>query len=467
MRGILISALATSVLASQDRRVSPTPQAVRPGVLVPRQICLAQPDQSYALYVPSHYVQDKRWPIVYAFDPAGRGNLPVELLKDAAERYGYILLGSNNSRNGSWKMEAEAAQAMNEDSHALLAIDDRRVYFAGFSGGARVASEIAQRCKCAAGVILNGAGFSAGASPSRGAVFAVFAAVGDFDFNYPEVADLDEKLEQAGFPHLFRPFEGSHEWAPADVMDEALAWFRLVAMKQNREPRDNGFVDTEKSKIVARANVLEQSGNFYAAWREYRQAVATFDELTDTTSLRQAAGSLEQQKAVRDSAKREIREFQEQDQLTREIFSGLAALRNTDPSRSDILSQTSQEIIDLRTRVASEKHQDKVRVFRRALTGIFVTAMEAGEERLDAKDGAVARDYFEFASDAEPDSVWALSSLARARAFVGDRKGTFDALRRAKENSKDVTTFTAWLKAEPAFAKLREDPKFRSLLTDP
>ena len=240
--------------------MSPTPQAVRPGVLVPRQICLAQPDQSYALYVPSHYAQDKRWPIVYAFDPAGRGNLPVELLKDAAERYGYILLGSNNSRNGSWKMEAEAAQAMNEDSHALLAIDDRRVYFAGFSGGARVASEIAQRCNCAAGVILNGAGFSAGASPSRGAVFAVFAAVGDFDFNYPEVADLDEKLEQADFPHLFRPFEGSHEWAPAEVMDEALAWFRLVAMKQNREPRDNGFVDTEKAKMVVRANVLEQSG---------------------------------------------------------------------------------------------------------------------------------------------------------------------------------------------------------------
>ena len=48
---------------------------------------------------------------MYAFDPGARGKLPVELMKDAAERFGYIVVGSNNSRNGSWKIEAEAAEA--------------------------------------------------------------------------------------------------------------------------------------------------------------------------------------------------------------------------------------------------------------------------------------------------------------------------------------------------------------------
>jgi hypothetical protein len=70
----------------------------------------------------------------YAFDPDARGRMPVEL-KNAAQRCGYIVAGSNNSQNGQWKAELEAAQAMSQDTHAHLAIDNKRVYFAGLSGG--------------------------------------------------------------------------------------------------------------------------------------------------------------------------------------------------------------------------------------------------------------------------------------------------------------------------------------------
>jgi predicted esterase len=457
----------TAVLGQQNSGTNGTPQALRPGVLVPQQACAAKPDQSYALYLPSHYTPSKRWPIVYAFDPAARGNVPVDLLRDAAERYGYIVVGSNNSRNGSWKVEAEAAKAMLEDTHARLAIDDRRVYFAGFSGGARVASQIAQRCKCAAGVLLNGAGFSPGTPPSGDVTFAVFAAVGSFDFNYPEVAQLDETLEESGFPHVLRHFDGPHQWAPASLMEEALVWFRLVAIKQSREPRDDAFVAAQTAEAAARAHALEQSGDLYAAWREYRQAAVTFDGLADTTALRQGKASLAQQKPVRDGAKREKQEFQEQEQLTREISSGLAALRSDAMTRSDTRSQTEQKVTALRERAAYEKHPEKLRVLRRALSGILVEAMEAGEERLHAKDINIAKDYFQLATDADPDSAWALSSLATARALTGDRQGTLEALRHAREKTKDPAAFSAWLNEEPAFAKLREDPQFHALLANP
>jgi dienelactone hydrolase len=459
--------LCAPALCRQAPEANKPAQDLQAGVLVAHETCVAKPEQSYALYLPSHYTPGQRWPIVYAFDPAARGNVPVELMKDAAERHGYIVVGSNNSRNGSWKGEAEAAQAMLEDTHARLSIDDGRVYFAGFSGGARVASQIAQRCKCAAGVLLNGAGFSPVAPPSRDVTFAVFAVVGSFDFNYPEVAQLDEKLEETGFPHVLRHFDGPHQWAPASLMEEGLAWFRLVAMKQSREPRDDGFVAAQTAEAAARAHALEQSGNPYAAWREYLQAAATFDGLTDTTALRLAAASLAPQKSVRDGAKREKQEFQEQDQLTGEISSGLAALRGDAVTRSDTRSQIEQKIIDLRERAAHEKRPEKVRVLRRALSGILVEAMEAGEERLDAKDINVAKDYFQLATDADPDSVWALSSLATARALTGDRKGTLEALRHAREKTKDLAAFSAWLNEEPAFTKLREDPQFRALLASP
>jgi len=63
-------------------------------------------------------------------------------MKDAAERYGYIVLGSNNSRNGPWKPESEAADAMLQDAQKRFAVDLKRIYFAGFSGGARVARSL-------------------------------------------------------------------------------------------------------------------------------------------------------------------------------------------------------------------------------------------------------------------------------------------------------------------------------------
>jgi dienelactone hydrolase len=388
-------------------------------------------------------------------------------MKDAAERYGYIVVGSNNSRNGSWKVEAEAAQAMIEDTRSRLSIDDRRIYFAGFSGGARVASAIAQRCKCAAGVLLNGAGFSLGAQPSRDAVFAVFAAVSDFDFNYPEVTRLDQKLEESGFPHMLRYFEGPHEWAPADVMDEALAWLRLVAMKENRDSHDEAFVAVQRAHAATRAQGFQQSGDLYAAWREYRQAAATFDGLAEINEFRQGAASLASQKAVRDGSKREQQEFDEQDQLTAQISSGLAALRQISTTLADTLRQTEQQIIALRERAAHEKRSDQARVLRRALAGILVEAMESGNERLEAKDVTLAKDYFQLAIRADPDSMWGLGRLATARALGGDRKGTLEALRQAKEKTKDPAAFSAWLQEEPAFAKLREDPQFRALLASP
>jgi dienelactone hydrolase len=467
LNGIAMLSWAAAIRGGQASAANAPSQNLPAGVLVAHQTCAGKPDQSYAVYLPSHYTANKRWPIVYAFDPAARGNVPVDLMKDAAERHGYIVVGSNNSRNGSWKIEAEAAQAMLEDTHARLSLDDRRVYFAGFSGGARVASQIAERCKCAAGVLLNGAGFSAGAPPSREVTFAVFAAVGSFDFNYPEVAQLDEKLEEAGFPHVLRHFDGPHQWAPASLMEEALGWFRLVAMKQSREPRDDAFVATQIAEATVRSRALEQSGDPYAARREYLQEAATFDGLTDATALRQAAASLATQKSVRDGAKREKQEFQEQDQLTGEISAGLAALRGDTVTRSDTRSQIEQKIIDLRERAAHEKRLEKVRVLRRALTGVLVESMEAGEERLDAKDLRLAMDYFQLAADADPDSVWALDSLATARALTGDRKGTLEALRQAKQKTKDPAAFSTWINEEPAFAKLRDDPQFRALLANP
>lgn len=461
----LLASFSAQAAAQQSTLLNPPPQDLQAGVLHPKVISATQPEQSYALYLPSHYTREKRWPIVYAFDPGARGSVPVELMKDAAERFGYIVAGSNNSHNGAWKPEANAAQAMFQDTHARLTIDNNRVYFAGFSGGARLASTLAQRCNCAAGVLLNGAGFSPSAPPTANATFSVFAAVGNFDFNYGEVLELDATFSSLHYAHSLRRFDGPHQWAPANVMDEALAWFRLISMKDGHEERDMDFVKAQAAEVEKRAKTLEVSGDPYGTWKEYRQAADTFEGLGEGPAFRERAVALEKEKAVRDGAKREQQDIEEQSRLSADISSGLAALRQDSPNRADTRSEVERQISELRNRAEHEKNPQKLRVAKRALAGIFVEAMETGQERLEAKDISHARTYFELAADAEPDSVRALSQVAIACALDGDRKGALDALRRTKEKSKDPAAFSAWLADEPSFVKLRDTPEFRALIS--
>jgi len=276
---------------------------------------------------------------------------------------------------------------------------------------------------------------------------------------------LAEKLQGLGSPHFLRTFEGPHQWAPATVMEEALAWFRLLALKDGREPRDDAFVAAQASQAAERARALEQSGDLYAAWKEYRQEEQTFSGLIDNSALRARAEALEKEKAVRDGAKREEREFAEQRELTADILVGLAALGQNAVDRSEVRLQVEQQFLELHGRVEHEKHVEKLRVLKRALADVFAQAMETGEQRLEAKDAARAQDYFQLACYAQPDSLWALSDLAVAKAEDGNRKGALETLRQAREKTKDFARFSEWLKGEPAFAKFREADDFRLLLT--
>ena len=181
------------------------------GQVIPEVQCAADASQSYALYVPSNYRRDRTWSLILAFDPGARGRVPVERFQEAAERYGYLVAGSNHSRNGSWNASVAAADAMTQDVFSRFAIDPKRVYAAGFSGGARVAMALGSGRM--AGVIAASAGFP-DAQPRESVPFAVFGTAGADDFNYSEMREVDRRLTS---PHRTVIFEGGHGWPPAGL----------------------------------------------------------------------------------------------------------------------------------------------------------------------------------------------------------------------------------------------------------
>jgi predicted esterase len=468
MFGVVLAALLVAILSSGSASGHPQTESIQsfpPGTAIPSVVTLRNPAQSYALYLPTKYSRDRRWPIVYVFDPLARGRWP-SLFQHAVELHGYIVAVSNNSRNGSWQLELDAAEAMFRDTQQRLSIDLHRLFFAGFSGGARVASQLAQLCKCSAGVLLSGAGFSHRSSPSPESKFPVFSAVGNADFNYRELIPLQETLEKTACPHWLRVFDGSHEWAPPNVMDEGLAWFRIQSMKSQREPRDNGFIAAQFAAAQTRASALESSGQLLAAWREDRQITETFDTLSDVSSARGNAVKFEKRQGLRDALKHERSDFEEASRLSGEILDVASGPKAADRPQTEPAANAAALTTELHTRAEHEKKPDRALVLRRALAGVFIGSVESGNDALYKKDYFGASQLFACAAEANPESEFSFRNLAIARALNGDRKGSLEALRSARKLTKDISAFSDWLKQEPAFEHIRQDREFQALIGD-
>jgi len=456
----LLGMLLPYSLFAQESQSSSVAPALETGKILPHVSCAAHPEQSYALYLPSNYSADLQWPLWLSSDPLARGAAPLELQSAAAEKFGFILAASNNSRNGPGKDRFDATDATLNDVQTRVSIDPRRVYFAGFSGGARFSSQIAGACKCSAGVLLDGAGFSNGQSITTDRPFPVFSAIGILDFNYSEVIPFQEALEKAGYPRWLRVFNGSHEWAPAEVMEEAMIWFRIESMKAGREPRDANFLDAQFAKMQERANSFEQSDDLLSAWREYRQLAATFDTLQDVAALRSKADALGKEKAVRGALKREQSEFVEQAQLTSAITSHFDSSGEDVQQRADTDSEVRDLIANLRMNAQHEKRPEHARVYKRALDGVFLEAMETANSALDRKHFDYAARLYGLATQTKPDSSWAWRQLAVAYALAGQKKDSLGALRKARDFAGDKAAFAKWFLGEPAFASLRSAPDF-------
>ncbi|MCU1307233.1 MAG: hypothetical protein JWN45_1928 [Acidobacteriaceae bacterium] len=438
------------------------PAEIPTGVVVPNVITLSDAKQSYALFLPSNYSSARKWPIIYAFDPAARGATPTELLKHAAEKYGYIVAGSNNAKNGPMGPEMEAAQSMWKDTHQRFAINEDRIYLTGLSGGARLASGIALQCNCTVGVFANGAGFPAGVAPSRQNQFLFFGSVGEADFNYPEMVALARELDAAGFTSRIRHFDGTHQWAPADVVLEAVEWFELHAMRKGLRPADQEFISAQFQKASKQAIELEGSGNAIGACDAYRKLVQDFQGLKDTKEFADKATEIANSKTYRDAQKREQNEIKRQDAVIADIARNAATLRS-DPGdgRQTILLQLRSQLSTLRN--AAQKHNDESKLTKRALNQASAMLFENANEDLRKREFALALIECDLLSEIQPDSPRPLIQRARVYALSGDKKKAISSLRQAAEHGfKDFSQ----MKDNPDFASLSGEEEFKKLVNN-
>jgi len=293
--GMLEVVMAAAMLA----QTGPAQTADLPrGRVIDRVQCADDPSQSYALYMPSAYTADREWPVIFAFDPGGRGLNPVEHYQAAAEKYGYIVAGSNNSRNGDWKVSMAAVSAITRDVSARFNVSAKREYVAGMSGGARVAMGIALSSPQVAGVFASSAGYPDGHSRSE-LSFPVFETAGTEDFNRLEMREMDRALKS---PHRLAIFEGGHVWLPSAVAMQAVEWMEIQAMKSGRKPKDQAEIDAIFASRVAAADTSREDAASLAAASGIAE---DFAGLEDVSPFAARAAQLHTSRAVRDELKQE------------------------------------------------------------------------------------------------------------------------------------------------------------------
>jgi dienelactone hydrolase len=400
------------------------------GRIVEKLACRSNPAFSYALYLPSGYTPERRWPVLLVFDPGARATYGAELFRASAERFGWIVMSSADTRSSGVTMRhnVDAAIAMLGDADTRWATDRTRYYATGFSGGATLAWMVGREGGHFAGVIGCGGPWQDGVFPEH-ATYDHFGAAGMLDFNHVDMIRIDRLLGERGAAHRIEFFPGPHAWMPAPLAAEALAWLEVQAMQRGLRGRDEALLATLYAADYERGRELEAQGLALDAMRRWQAAAATFDGLVDVAAARAEATRLAASSAVADALAAETKWRAFEDGCLASMRPVLAALLRGDPPAAPVLAR------DLRVaefeRMA-ERPGIEGTIGRRLLESAWSQlAVALAPQLLERQDYARLVPVLTVAVRVRPDAPSAQYNLACALARTGSPGAALDALARA------------------------------------
>ena len=439
------------------------------GEIIDKVVCKVDPEQSYALYLPTEYSRDKKWPILYAFDPGARARIPMELFKPAAEKYGYIVVCSDNSRNGPGEPIQRAIWAVWRDTGARFSIDPNRVYSTGFSGGARVASRLHRVTgNACAGIIACGAGLSR-AIADLGMIkpAAWYGIVGLADFNYRELTDLDRAFDETDVLHRVKVIESNHRWPSKEILTHAVEWMEVNAMKKGTRKKDDSLVQTLYREALGRAHNLVVAGKIYYAADAYEAAQFLFDGLLDTSHAEAKKNQLKKSNAYKKFQKDEEKRLQREKDFIRNYGRVTYFIENPQKKRMGLEEILRNLHIDYLLKEANKKKDiyNSSLAFR-LLHSINNRAGRKGGEYLQKGDYEKAILFFEITAKTKkvnPFSFYQLYNLACAYSLNRQKKNALKSLKLAVEAG---FRNRAHMEKDPDLDNIRKEKGFNEIIED-
>lgn len=461
---ILATTVPTRRVAGQvDAEPLPT------GSLVERIVASSDTTKSYALYLPSKYDAARQWPILFAMDPRGRALIPLRLFREAAERLGYIVVSSYDTRSDqddALDVNYAAMEAMLQDTQRRFSLDTRRLYLAGFSGTARTAWEFARMLSNnVPGIIGFGAGFpfpSASVLPLWDRSLVFFGGSGLADFNYEEMRLVAHHLTDYGFRHRIVFYPGPHAWPDADVASRALEWMEMQAMRRELTPQDPDWLAEYATVRLERARVAEEDGDLFAALQRYEALVTDLDGLTDVSGAREELERLSKNRSVRREQSRRDRLGRENADFKDDLRKLLVRMQDDRNPPSLERAMHDLDLEKLLERASRTDDELDALAARRMLESAFVNfAFYAPQRYFALGDHTRALAALRVARAIRPERGDVCFNLARAHARLDQPDEAFEALNCAVDNGwRDVNA----LRTHPDLESLRSSPEYQVLL---
>ena len=384
--------------------------------------CSKDATVNYSIYIPKSYEQGKNIPVIFAFDPHANGMLPVDLLKDDAEKFGYMVVGSNNSKNGlAWESNKAMIDVLFDDIFAKYSIDKRRVYTIGFSGGSRVASLVALLKGGINGVIGCGAGFPNFNQPIENK-FSYLGFVGNADFNLFEMNKLDKELSTMGFTHYIEVFNGKHEWIHKTMVADVFVWMEFNAIKDNLIAKKDTLLVNTLLNYQKKLEYYNKTNDTYYEYQMYKKIICFFDKLTDISDYEKKLKEMESSPALKKILLKK-EQIEKREMELQQSYS--EAMQTKD------LAWWKKEMIKLTKQVNDSSNIEEALLMKRTMSYLSLVAYMNSSGALNAKKLEEASKYIAIYALVDPTNVDQCYFEACLNSLQGNTDKAFEALEKA------------------------------------
>jgi len=277
MRTLLLAVFAVfslSSLTAQEYRI------VKGGVTDSLPIPTGGSD-TYALYTPSNYNPEQEWPVIFVFDPKGRGATTANLFRAAAEDQKYLIASSNiDLKSKPIDSIIKTATAMMNGVLNSFPVDPEMVYTAGLGEGAQVGSALPLIYKQMAGVMAIGNSFVNPKYLDRNNPYMFIGLAGNKDYMVYEMESYLRFYDNLNFPTEVYYFDGKEdEWPNTSVISNAMSGFTLEAIKNGARPKDQEFIQKFYEDEVAYTETLRRTRNYYEAFEKLERMEEKYEDL--------------------------------------------------------------------------------------------------------------------------------------------------------------------------------------------
>ncbi|MGB7842920.1 MAG: hypothetical protein WBL21_09030 [Salinimicrobium sp.] len=277
--------------------------------------------ETYALYLPTSFSNTKNWPVIFLFDPEGRGKSVAQLFKPVAQEQGYLLVSSNDiSSENELEENIKIAARLVSSVSPGLPVDYQQVVVVGSLDGAKVATYLPLMFSNIFGVLAAGNQFLNLDLLDRKNDFAFIGIVGDEQFSVTAMNLTAAALQNQKHLSMIYTYEGGSDWPKLDLISSAVGSLSLEAMRNQFRPTNLELVNKLYQADISRVNRMMSNQKLLEAWDLLELMDDKYDKLKDLDEVEQKQNQLRRSRSFLEQRREQEAVILKEDQLKSDFF---------------------------------------------------------------------------------------------------------------------------------------------------